>query len=70
MSSRKYRFDHLTAADLEAISAVYPDAVETVRRPSYKILSMLAVCKVQMPGGIQLVPVDKPAFLHNVAGKP
>ena len=69
MSSRKFNFEHLTPEQLDKIAAVYPDAVEIVRRPNYKILAMLTTCKVQMPDGIKLIPDEKPAFLHNIKEK-
>jgi hypothetical protein len=57
MTSRKFDFSHLTPEQLDAIAVVYPDAVETVtiRKPVYRILAMLATCRVKMPDGIELV---------------
>lgn len=79
MSSRRYNFSHLSDADLNKLAEWYPDAVETVRKPNYRVLSMLATCKARLPEGVNLVDdiaeqnkqaaesdiEEKPAFLQK-----
>jgi hypothetical protein len=52
MSARKYSWNELTEAQLDELSAKYPFAVETItiRKPIYKIVSMLLDSKVAVPG--------------------
>lgn len=67
MSKRKYSFDHLTTENLEKIDAAFPNSgvFEIVKKPNYRVLAMLADCKVPMPEGILLVD-ETSAFLQNV----
>lgn len=64
MSQRKFSFPKFTDAQLEALAAKYPKAVQTVRKPVYRVLAMLAECGAELPEGIVLTE-EKPAFLKD-----
>lgn len=55
MSQRLYDFSHLTEQDLELIATWYPDAIQIVRKPVYRVLAMLANCKARLPEGVSLI---------------
>lgn len=62
MSIRKFAWEPLTDAELDALADKFPTAVETktitVRKPVYKVISMLLQCKVDVPG-IRLIENGK-----------
>jgi len=51
---RNYRFEPLTDADLDALAAKYPFAIETrtvvIRKPVYKVVAMLLERGEEVPG--------------------
>lgn len=54
MSSRIFKWEPLSEEDFTALAEKYPEAVETktitVRKPVYKVISMLLQCKLDVPG--------------------
>lgn len=61
MAGRDYNFKDLSQDDLAKLAEWYPDAVEIVRKPVYRQLSMLARCKARLPEGVSLdgcLPVE------------
>ncbi len=51
MSVRKYDFKTLTPEQLEEIAADYPNAVETIRKPVYRKMAILADCGAKLASG-------------------
>jgi hypothetical protein len=56
MGSRKYDISKMTQADLAEVERLYPKAkaVETIRRPVYRIIAMLMDCGLDVSGVIRV----------------
>lgn len=61
MSVRKYDFNTLTPEQLEEIAADYPNAVETIRKPNYRKMAMMAECGAKLKSGKTILDFFEPA---------